>query len=104
MLLLLMTGGSALPLYASPSKGWEAVKTERQDAKVVGHNGDVEVKTARGVVMVTTNRAIQVKIYTILGQMVSSDTVGPGSFQFTIPTHGIYIVKIGENLTFKVAL
>ena len=46
---------------------------------------------------------IQIKIYTILGRLVSQDTVGPGTFQFQVSTHGVYIVKIGQ-LTCKVAI
>lgn len=92
---------SAPAAYATPR--WEAPKTERSDTKTVAKEGDVEIRAARGVVQVNTPRPIQIKIYTILGRLVSQDTVGPGTFQFQVSTHGVYIVKIGQ-LTCKVAI
>lgn len=92
----------AAPMAAAP-KGWEPVKTERADAKTVSRDSDVEVKSASGVIIITANHPVQVKIFTILGRLVSNETVTSGSSQLQLPAHGVYIVKIGE-MTCKVAV
>ena len=43
------------------------------------------------------------KIFTILGRLVSSDSIPAGTSQFLLPAHGVYIVKIGD-VTCKVAV
>lgn len=96
--LLLPTG--AAEAFA---RSWEPVKTERTDTRRVAKEADVEIKTAKGAIIVTANRPIQIKVFTILGQLVSSETVQPGTQQLTLAAHGVYIVKTGE-LTVKVAL
>lgn len=84
-------------------KGWESVKTERADAKTVIHETELEIKTASGVIIVNTDHAVQIRIFTILGRLVSSETVSAGRSQFQLPAHGVYIVKVGD-LTCKVAV
>lgn len=96
----LLLGPVALSTQA---KGWEPYKTERSDVKAVARDGDVDVKIARGVIIITTSRATTVKVYTILGQLVSAETIGPGAMQLRIGAHGVYIVKVG-SLTCKVLL
>lgn len=85
------------------SKGWEALKSERVDAKSVAKDSDIEIKTARGAIVVVTNRPVQVKVFTILGQQISSEMVTSGVSQLQLGVHGVYIVKAGD-LTCKVAL
>ena len=92
----------AAPL-ASEAKGWEAVKEERADAKSVMRDTEIEIKSASGVIIVNANHPVQVKIFTILGRLVSSETVSAGRSQFQVPAHGVYIVKVGD-LTCKVAV
>lgn len=90
------------PAYAS-SKGWEQVKTERADAKPVVRETDFEIKSATGVIIVQSNHPVQIKIFTILGRLVNSETLPAGRSQLQLPAHGVYIVKVGD-LTCKVAV
>lgn len=89
-----------MPLHA---KSWEPVKAERADAKTVLLETDIEIRAANGVLMVNTNHPVQIKVYTILGRLVNTDTLPAGRSQLTLPAHGVYIVKIGD-LTCKVAV
>lgn len=95
-LLMLPAAGLAAPK-------WEMPKTERTELPVVAHDTDVTVKAAKGVIVVTSNKPVNVKIFTILGQQISNDTLPAGTSQLTLSSHGVFIVKIGE-LTCKVAL
>ncbi|MDE7381663.1 MAG: T9SS type A sorting domain-containing protein [Muribaculaceae bacterium] len=100
--ILMLLSLTAAPLTA-PAKGWEVSKTERADARQAANNSDIEIKTARGVIIVTTNHPSQIKVFTILGQLVSSENLPTGTFQFSVPAHGVYIIKAGD-LTCKAAL
>lgn len=93
---------SAAPV-ASTAKGWETLRTERSDARTVVRESDIEIKAARGVIVVTTNHAVNIKVFTILGQLISSETIPAGTSQFAVNAHGVYIVKVGD-LTCKIAL
>ncbi|MDE6811209.1 MAG: T9SS type A sorting domain-containing protein [Muribaculaceae bacterium] len=88
--------------YAAPGK-WEQIKSERTDTRIIAKDSDTEIRIAKGVVVVNTTKQTQVKIYTILGQIVSRDTLPAGMSQITIHPHGVYIIKIGD-LTCKAAL
>lgn len=96
---------AAAPFVASAAshKGWEPVKTERSDAKSVVKETEIEIKVASRMIFVTTNHPVQIKIFTILGRLVSSETVPVGKSQLQLPASGIYVVKAGE-LTCKVAV
>lgn len=101
---LLMALAALMPVpAAAASKGWEVVKEERSDAKSVVRDTELEIKSASGLIIINTNHAVQVKVFTILGRLVSSETVAAGRSQLQLPAHGVYIVKVGD-LTCKVAV
>ena len=56
-----------------------------------------------GTIIIRTPHKIQVRVFTILGQLVSQATLNPGTSELKINSRGVYIVKIG-NITQKVAL
>ena len=63
----------------------------------------VEIYSINSSIYVRTPHRIQVKVFTIVGQMVSQAVLNPGTSELKINSRGIYIVKIG-NVTQKVAL
>lgn len=63
----------------------------------------VEIFSDNGSIIIRTNRRVQVRVFTILGQLVTQATLNPGTSEFKVVARGIYIVKIG-NITQKVAL
>lgn len=89
--------------YGAPT-GWEQVKSEQvSNAKSVMKDTDLEIKAAPGSISVTTSRQVQIKVFTILGRLVSSETLPAGTSRLQMATHGVYIVKVGD-LTCKVAI
>lgn len=100
MLLALAAGGTG-PLQGAP-RAWETVRTERSDVKTVVKEPEVEIKVARGLLVVTCSRQTTIKVVTILGRTVSTETLPAGTSQLTL-AHGVYIVKTGE-LTVKIAV
>ncbi|MBD5189042.1 MAG: T9SS type A sorting domain-containing protein [Bacteroidales bacterium] len=102
LLILIVALITAAPAAAASNK-WETLKTERADAKTVVKETELEIKTASSTIIVTSNHNVQIKIFTILGRLLNSETLPPGTNQLTLPAHGVYIVKIG-NITCKVAV
>lgn len=84
-------------------KGWEQVKTEYSDLKPVVKEPEIEIFTSPSLVIVNTSKPVKIQIFSILGRLVSSETLPAGSSQLTISAHGVYIVKVGE-LTCKIAI
>lgn len=69
------------------------------------HTDGVEIysDSSTGTITIKTPHRIQVRVFTILGQLVSQATLNPGISELKINSRGVYIVKIG-NITQKVAL
>lgn len=88
---------------AGYAKGWETVKAENPQAQHIASDSELEIKTGRGVIYISSTRNLNVKIFTILGSRIADDNLTPGSYQFSVPTHGVYIIKAGD-LTCKVAV
>ncbi len=63
----------------------------------------IEIYGSNGTITIVTPKRINVKVYTILGQMVTQATLQSGTFELRLGTRGIYLVRIG-NLTQKVAI
>ena len=93
---------TAAPLHAAQPK-WEQTKTEHQDAKTVVKETDIEIRTGKGIIVVNSSKPVQIKVYTILGQLVSRENLPAGTSQLSVQAHGVYIIQSGE-LTCKVAL
>lgn len=85
------------------AKGWEPVKTEYNDAKIVTRDSMIEVRSQPGMIIVSSGQQTQIKIFTILGRLVNSETLPAGTMQYLVPAHGVYIVKAGD-ITCKVAV
>ena len=63
----------------------------------------IEVSSKDGSIYIRTQRKVQVKVSTILGQIVTDRTINPGLSELKIGVRGIYLVKI-EGQTQKIAL
>lgn len=63
----------------------------------------IEIYVLPGTILVRTTHKIQLRMFTILGQLVSQATLNPGLSELKVNSRGIYILKIG-NVTQKVAL
>lgn len=103
--LRVMVAVLAAMLLGSPlcgAKGWEAVRADVSGLNYVAHDEDVEIRVAPGHVVVVASQQVQIKVFTILGQVVSSETLPAGTSRLPL-SHGVYIVKVGD-LTCKIAV
>ena len=63
----------------------------------------IEIYGRNGTITIVTPKRITVRVYTILGQIVSQATLQPGTSELRLNSRGIYLVRIG-NMTQKVAI
>lgn len=91
----------AMPV-ASFAKGWEPVRTDVSGLNSVARDNDVEIRVSPGHVVVVASQTVQIKVFTILGQVVSNETLPAGTNRLPL-SHGVYIVKVGD-LTCKIAV
>ena len=63
----------------------------------------VEIYGSNGVITIVTPKRITVRVYTILGQMISQAVLQPGTSELRLGSRGIYLVRIA-NITQKVAI
>ncbi|MDE7346452.1 MAG: T9SS type A sorting domain-containing protein [Muribaculaceae bacterium] len=105
-LRVLMTAMAFMALALSPAfcdaKGWEAVRADVSGLNSVARDNDVEIRVSPGHVVVVASQSVQIKVFTILGQVVSSETLPAGTSRLPL-SHGVYIVKVGD-LTCKIAV
>lgn len=94
---------ASLATAAPPTVAWEQIKEKVTNARTVAADNDVIVLASSQAIVISTQRTIQVKVFTILGRLVSSETLQPGTSRLSLGTHGVYIVTIGET-TCKVAV
>lgn len=104
IVILTLVFSLAISLMASGKVQWREVSGEVQGRCLVdARTGDgVEIYQRSGAIIIKTQRIIQVKVFTILGQLVSQATLQPGTSELRL-NRGIYMVKVG-NLTQKVAI
>lgn len=105
-LRVLLTAIAILTASLCPSlceaKGWEAVRADVSGLNSVAHDNDVEIRVSPGHVVVVAAQSVQIKVFTILGQVISSETLPAGTSRLQL-SHGVYIVKVGD-LTCKIAV
>lgn len=75
---------------------WESVEVSRNFIEQIDADG-VDVTVSDGCVYVTTRKALTVKVFTILGQLITQDTLSAGTHRLKMPAKGIYILKLGST-------
>lgn len=93
-LILIIAIICSVCLGANAASAWERTggrtQTERIDAD------SPEIRVSEGYVYVSTSRTTTVKVFSILGQLISQETIQPGVSRFRLPSRGIYILKVGD--------
>lgn len=102
-LTLAICGLSASPMTPSHENQWQEAKNISGNFKAITAHPDIEVFSAPNVVMIKVNRELKVNIFTILGKLLSSETLTPGIYQYEIESHGVYIIKT-DDTSCKLAL
>lgn len=85
----------SVPAVAAPS--WEKVAPVRQSEVTDVVDADaVDVSVYNGSIYLNLNSKTEVKVFTILGQLVAHQKLDAGAWRMTLPARGIYILKAGS--------
>lgn len=84
-------------------KKWEPSKVSVEDAKVISKDTSLEIYSLPSLIVINTSQPVKIEIFTILGRLVSAESLPAGRHEFAVDVHGVYIIKAGD-LTCKVAL
>lgn len=74
---------------------WEVVEAGSSDDSA-DQSDKVEVSVRDGYIYVTARRQVNVKVFTILGQLVSQGRLPAGTSRLRVGNKGIYILKTGS--------
>ncbi|MCH5240816.1 MAG: hypothetical protein J1F67_00110 [Muribaculaceae bacterium] len=98
---LLLT--SPLAIAQDHQNLWIEAKSISGNFKAVTTQPDIEIFSAPNVIMLKVNENVEVRLFTILGKLISAQQLEPGIFQFNMDTHGIYIIKT-DKTSCKIAI
>ncbi|MBD5251370.1 MAG: T9SS type A sorting domain-containing protein [Barnesiella sp.] len=98
-LLAILLLATAMFAAQGAAPKWEEVNTPPVEL-TADTNADNESSghtvVKNGYVYIYTSEPVTVKIFTILGQLISTEKVAPGTHRLKINTRGIYILKLGS--------
>lgn len=98
ILLVCATAMVGMQALAARVAVWEPV--ELREEAPYSEAESLTVKYVDGGVVLSTNRATEVRIYSILGQLISKRTIQAGSTKLTLNTKGVFILKT-DNTTLR---
>lgn len=92
-LLICMMLSCPVILAQSQSKSWHEAKNITGNFKAVSAMPDIEVFSSPDAIMIKVNQPTEIRLFTILGKLICAQHLSQGIFQYSVETHGIYIVK-----------
>ncbi len=97
-LLTILLIFAAMTAVQAAAPKWEEVNTPPVELTVENPETDAtnHVVVKDGYVYISSTEPVTVKIFTILGQLISSEKVAPGTHRLKINARGIYILKLGS--------
>lgn len=97
LLVILILGLTSL--FSGAVTRWEAV--DAPDRMFTEMRSDPEAQAEMAVrdnfIYIATPRPVSVKVFTILGQLISQATLPAGIHRLPMSAKGIYIIKIGSS-------
>lgn len=97
LLLILSLILTAAAAWCGPLK-WEDA-SRPVDNQAVHQSIDtegVDITVKDGWVYVTASRPVTVRIFSILGQPIITETMQPGTYRLHLASRGIYILRVGS--------
>lgn len=75
---------------------WEVMSSEQVVPERLESADVLDIVVRDGYVYVTTSKPVTVKIFSILGQLISQKEIKPGTSRTRMTSRGIYILKVGS--------
>lgn len=80
-------------IIAQNEAGWKEVDQLGLHLKNVCRHPDIEVFSAPNIIMIKVNKDTDVRLFSILGKIISEQHLHPGFFKYDMNTPGVYIIK-----------
>lgn len=82
-------------MMSANERSWEEMR-QNQSAQIERAEVEqIDVSVKDGYVYINTPRKVTVKIFSILGQLISQEEIPAGSYRLRLASRGIYILKAG---------
>lgn len=93
-----------LPCTASNGLAWEEVTAPAPAvAQAFERETETEIVVRDGYIYLWSEDTVTVKLFSILGQLISQETVKPGLHRIRLNSRGIYILRVG-TITRRITL
>lgn len=86
---------AATPVSAAKAPVWELVRLD-DTSPDADERESIEITTRDGVLYISVAHPVKVEIYSILGQLITSRQLKPGTVRLTLNQRGVYILKAGS--------
>jgi hypothetical protein len=97
-ILLTLAIAASLNQGFAAKPAWEEVNSPRQViVQNLDNEGDVAIAVSEGYIYVSCENTVTVKIFSILGQLISQETLKPGMHRIKLASRGIYILRAGST-------
>lgn len=83
-------------MVADAAPSWEKIASGSSEMIENVNAERIDVRVSEGNIILLLNSAAQVKVFTILGQLVAQQQLEAGVWRLPIPARGIYILKVGS--------
>lgn len=97
---ILAVAFSAIPLRAhaeNKAPQWETVSSD--DSSDSMHDElqreNVTISSRDGAIYISVAKPVKIEIYSILGQLITSKQIKPGTVRLSLNRRGVYILKAG---------
>lgn len=98
LLLAVCLAAPAKAVGGTPGPVWETVATTdtANNRDEIEQRDNIDIVNRDGIIYITVEQPVKVEIYSILGQLITSRTLKPGTVRLTIRQRGVYILKAGS--------
>lgn len=87
----------AADVAAAPTRNWEKVSSAVTEVTEADSMEAVDVRVSDGYVYICVLQPTPVKVFTILGQLVTKQNLEAGVWRLPLSARGIYILKVGSQ-------
>lgn len=98
LVTLILAVTAAAGSLAANSPQWEEVTAPTPAVtKDMGQETETEIVVRDGYIYLWSDKPVTVKLFSILGQLISQETVKPGLHRIRLASRGIYILRAGTT-------
>ncbi len=95
---LIVTMVVAMASAAAAAPVWEEVTSPHAAiTQTLEMDADTQIAVSDGYIYLWTEKPVTVKLFSILGQLISQETVKPGLHRMRMASRGIYILRAGTT-------